>query len=57
MNLWTFDLEAKIVSSLLASTKKPNIKKKIPKKEKLVMTKNKITLCINFQKKKSLFID
>lgn len=56
MNLWTFESEAEISSSLLASTKKPNIKKKY-KKEKLVMTKNKIILCINFQEKKSLFLD
>lgn len=47
---------SEIVNSLLASAKKPNIRKN----RKLVMTKNKMTLHINFQgekNKKSLFLD
>lgn len=50
MNLWTFELEPEIVSSFYKEAKY-FFKKSNTKKEKLVMTKNKITLRINFQKK------
>lgn len=53
MNLWTFELEAEISFYKEAKYFLKNTKKKV----KLVMTKNKMILCINFQEKKSLFLD